>query len=276
MLIMFIQNLFRNGPEWWKIRSEFQRGLSSPQNVRQYLPYADKITREFLEMLTSNFHSDFIINDMIAEVERLNLELTCHMAFDVRLKSFSGVERDSNSISSKLIKAGDETNKLILPLDQGVQLWRLFDTKEYKKLKKAQEFMQNVALDFIKKHKERESDGNSLLDQYLKNPKIDERDIVGMSCDLLLAGVHTTSYSTGCALYHISKNKRVQKLMYEEAKKVLPNVDDEITPQIMNSEIPYTRAVLKESLRLNPISIGIGRILNHDTVFSGYLVPKNV
>jgi ecdysteroid 25-hydroxylase CYP302A1 len=110
----------------------------------------------------------------------------------------------------------------------------------------------------------------------LKNPKIDERDIVGMSCDVLLASVHTTSYSTGFALYHIAKNKHVQDLMYEEANKVLPNENDEITSQIMNTEIPYTRAVLKETFRLNPISIGIGRILNHDTIFGGYLVPKNV
>lgn len=36
----------------------------------------------------------------------------------------------------------------------------------------------------------------------------------------------------------------------------------------------YCRAVLKESLRLNPISIGVGRILNKDAILSGYQVPK--
>jgi ecdysteroid 22-hydroxylase len=31
---------------------------------------------------------------------------------------------------------------------------------------------------------------------------------------------------------------------------------------------------LKETLRLNPISVGVGRILNKETILHGYLVPK--
>lgn len=250
--------------------------MSSPQNVRQLLPQTDEIIREFIEILPTNFNENLEIKDLIPEVERLNLELTCLIAFDERLQSFSESARDENSISSKLIKAGEETNSLILPLDQGFQLWRLFETKEYKKLRRAQEVMQSIAIDLINGYKQKSHNRNALLSQYLNNPKIDKRDIIGMSCDLLLAGVHTTSYTTATALYHISRNKKVQDLMHEEAKKVLPDKNDEIIPQIMNNEIPYTRAVLKENFRLNPISIGIGRILNHDTIFSGYLVPKNV
>lgn len=240
------------------------------------MPRTDEIIREFIDILPTQFDDNFEIKDMISELERLNLELTCLIAFDERLQSFSENGRDENSIQSKLIKAGEDTNNLILPLDQGFQLWRIFETKEYKKLKQSQEIMQNIAIDLINGYKKKSHNENALLGQYLNNPKIDERDIVGMSCDLLLAGVHTSSYTTSTALYHISKNKKVQELMHEEAKKVLPNENDEITTQMMNNEIPYTRAVLKENFRLNPISIGIGRILNHDTIFSGYLVPKNV
>lgn len=42
----------------------------------------------------------------------------------------------------------------------------------------------------------------------------------------------------------------------------------------ITAEATYCRAVLKESLRLNPISIGVGRILNKDAVLGGYHVPK--
>lgn len=38
----------------------------------------------------------------------------------------------------------------------------------------------------------------------------------------------------------------------------------------------YTKAVIKETFRLNPISVGIGRILQTDVVLSGYRVPKEV
>lgn len=38
----------------------------------------------------------------------------------------------------------------------------------------------------------------------------------------------------------------------------------------------YTKAVIKETLRLNPISVGIGRILQTDVILNGYRVPKGV
>lgn len=40
---------------------------------------------------------------------------------------------------------------------------------------------------------EQQSTGRSLLDDYLQNPKLDLPDVVGMACDLLLAGVDTVS-----------------------------------------------------------------------------------
>lgn len=213
---------------------------------------------------------------MLNEVERLNLELTCLLAFDEWMNSFSDDERHPESRTSKLIKSAQDTNSCILPTDQGFQLWRFFETPSYRKLRTAQEFMEDVAVDMVSKKIHNKTDGNSLLDQYLKNPNLTQRDIVGMAADLLLAGVHTSSFTIAFALYYISKDKIIQNFMYQEAKEVLPKCDDQLTSSAMNSQIPYTRAVLKETFRLNPISIGIGRISNKDMVLSGYHVPKNV
>lgn len=35
------------------------------------------------------------------------------------------------------------------------------------------------------------SQKNSFLDAYLSNPALDKKDIVGMACDMLLAGIDT-------------------------------------------------------------------------------------
>lgn len=88
--------------------------------------------------------------------------------------------------------------------------------------------------------------------------------------------VHTSAYTTCFMLYHIAHDQRIQNLLYEEALKVLPNENDSLTAAVVNSEIPYARAVLKETFRLNPISIGVGRITNKDMIMSGYRVPKDV
>lgn len=68
--------------------------------------------------------------------------MLCHIVFDVRMNSFSKAELDPQSRSSKLIEAAEVTNSLTLPTDQGLQLWRHFETPKYRKLRKAQEFME--------------------------------------------------------------------------------------------------------------------------------------
>lgn len=66
---------FRNGPEWWRIRSEFQKSLSSPKNVKNLLPDMDDITKEFLTLRQPENLKSSEINFM-DELARLNLEGT--------------------------------------------------------------------------------------------------------------------------------------------------------------------------------------------------------
>ena len=48
-----------------------------------------------------------------------------------------------------------------------------------------------------------------------------------------------------------------------------------MTPAILK-QASYTKAVIKETFRMNPISIGVGRILKTDTILNGYRVPQGV
>uniref|UniRef100_W8CDG2 Cytochrome P450 302a1, mitochondrial n=1 Tax=Ceratitis capitata TaxID=7213 RepID=W8CDG2_CERCA len=273
-----------NGAEWWHLRSELQKEMSAPKSVRSFLTDLDLVTQEFLEHLPLN--ESF---DMLPKLARLNLELTCLMTFDERLNSFSPEEQLPNSRSTRLMRATETTNKSILPTDQGLQLWRHFETPAYRRLRKAQEYMESVAIGFVSQKlnyfKESKTNGDanspdgtmsrsSLVEEYLKNPKLDLCDVVGMAADLLLAGVDTTSYTTAFAVYHIAKNPEVQQKLQEEACRVLTTPKTPLTADVLRAEVPYARAVLKEVLRLNPISVGVGRILNKDLILSGYHVPK--
>lgn len=138
----------------------------------------------------------------------------------------------------------------------------------------------------------------SLLEEYLHNPKLDLADIFGMASDMLLAGIDTvcsqshlysaekllkfrihpqTTYSSSLLLYHIARNPHVQQKLFDEIRTVLPGGDaDEITVAHLQHQIPYTRAVLKELFRINPVSVGVGRTTNSDLILSGYNVPKGV
>lgn len=84
-----------------------------------------------------------------------------------------------------------------------------------------------------------------------------------------------TTYSISFALYHLGRNLEAQDNLYRESAKLLPNAEDPVTSSVLD-KARYTKAVLKETFRLNPISVGIGRILTTDMVLSGYSVPQGV
>ncbi|XP_076652888.1 cytochrome P450 302a1, mitochondrial isoform X1 [Halictus rubicundus] len=258
-----------NGPEWWRLRKEFQKVSSKPQNIINYIEETDIVVKEFVELCTNEK-----FEDLLPILSRLYLELTCLVVFDVRLNSFSKEERHEESRSSKLIAAAIATNNAILKLDNSLQLWKFFETPLYRKLRKAQAYMESVALELISQRKDNQSHKNkSFLNAYFENSALDIKDIVGMSCDMLLAGIDTTTYSTAFTLYHLAKNQNAQEKLRAEAVQLLSDPNQPITADVLRNA-SFVKAVVKESLRLNPISVGIGRILQTDVVLSGYEVPK--
>ncbi|ALC43029.1 dib [Drosophila busckii] len=261
-----------NGPDWWRLRSQLQKELSAPRSVRNFVPEVDAVTQEFLKFLEQSGAGTAI--DMLPKLTRLNLELTCLLTFGARMESFAQAEQQPQSRSSRLMHAAETTNSCILPTDQGLQLWRFVETPSYRKLRRAQSYMESVALELLEQRLPGQTERASLITAYLQNPALDHSDVVGTAADLLLAGIDTTSYASAFLLYHVARHPQVQQRVYEEALKLLPDAQQPLSAEAMRTGITYTRAVLKESLRLNPISIGFGRILNQDTVLSGYFVPK--
>lgn len=51
---------FRNGPEWWRLRKEFQKLTSKPQDVINYLEETDCVAREFVELCDKEKYEDFL------------------------------------------------------------------------------------------------------------------------------------------------------------------------------------------------------------------------
>ncbi|KAJ8669898.1 hypothetical protein QAD02_001157, partial [Eretmocerus hayati] len=261
-----------NGPDWWRIRKEFQKDLSKPQNVVNYVSDTDEMARRFVEICKTR-----VMADTLPYLSRIFFQLTCLVAFDFKIDCFSEEELRPGSMSSKLIDAALDTNDVLLSLDNGPRLWRFFDTPKYRKLCRAQLCMEQFSHQMISKKIERMESSdlhekNSLLEIYLSNPALDFKDVIGMGCDMLLAGIDTTSYTSAFALHHLAKNPETQEKLHREAVKLVSQ-DGEVTAEILKEAV-YTKAVIKETLRLNPVAVGIGRILQVDVALNGYRVPK--
>lgn len=77
------------------------------------------------------------------------------------------------------------------------------------------------------------------------------------------------------ALYYVSKHPEVQEKLRAEIDQILVNKNTPVTYEALN-QIPYTKACIKETLRLAPISIGNMRTMAKDVVIGGYRIPKGV
>ncbi len=85
-----------------------------------------------------------------------------------------------------------------------------------------------------------------------------------------LAGVDTSSNTMAFLLYELSRSQEIQ----ENLGKITENVDIvKLTPDVLN-QFKLGKAIIKETLRLHPVSVGVGRYLDRPTVFSGYQVPQ--
>ncbi|XP_069193297.1 probable cytochrome P450 49a1 isoform X2 [Procambarus clarkii] len=119
------------------------------------------------------------------------------------------------------------------------------------------------------------SDGEdlTLMEALLVKPGLSRKDVVTLILDMLIAGIDTTSHTLAFTLYLLARNPEVQARLQKEVDVVLGNHKGPLTQHHL-AQLSYLKAVVKESMRVFPIVLGMGRTLDKDLVLSGYLIPK--
>ena len=125
-------------------------------------------------------------------------------------------------------------------------MWKYFDTKPYKAIKRGQRKTEEICEKLM-----RENDLDVTKDSFT------------FVSDMLLAGIDTSSYTTAFLLYNVATAADSGAIQGE-----------------MTGATPaFRRLALKESLRMNPISVGVGRISAKETSMgetgAGYLIPPS-
>ena len=121
-----------NGPEWKRLRTAAQPPLSK-KNLEKHIPAIDQASLNFVEMIGTQER----VGDILEELKKYFLEITGIVVLGRSLEAIQS-QLHPNSIAASLIKAAMETNSHILETDNGLRLWRYFDTSEYKKIKESQ------------------------------------------------------------------------------------------------------------------------------------------
>ena len=265
-----------NGSDWRRIRKPLQKPLLGTLTANRQLPALDQVMLEAVEFLGKN-KEYLATRDLLPELEKCFMESTGQVALGRRLDCLH-LHLPSSSTAARLIRAAEQTNSSVLGTDNGLPVWRLMETTEYRKTREGMEVISEVARERVSERMDELAEGEereegALLDQWLGLGELDFKDVATALEDFLLAGVHTSSYTAAFLLHHLSQSPTVQYQLAREARRVLGRAGPSLTRRDL-SAVPYTRAVLWESLRLNPVAVGTGRILASDATLGGYRVPK--
>lgn len=88
------------------------------------------------------------------------------------------------------------------------------------------------------------------------------------SCYLfIIASFETTAVTISAILFLLASNPEKQEKLFDEIFSILASNEDEVTVEKMN-EMTYLDLVIKESLRMIPVTLGSARKLTDDVEFS--------
>ncbi|XP_055935438.1 cytochrome P450 302a1, mitochondrial-like [Argiope bruennichi] len=255
-----------NGEEWYNFRQLFQNLLMMNESVEACSNALEDITDEMVEKISVELDENREI-DLTPLLFNWALECIGSITLNRRLGCLS---TEGNKEAELLVKAANDTHTAIF-LTEATP----FSFSSYKKLEAAQNLFSEVVskyLDEVIEDIEQGKNTDSLVAQMLKIEDASKKDVFTMILDMFMAGIDTTAFTLSFALYNLAKNKTVQQKLREEMIELLPTKNDRFTGAPLR-KYKYLKYVVKETLRVNPVAIGTGRILQEDLVLGNYCVP---
>ena len=136
-----------NGTEWAKIRKPLQKPIATAVAATQFIPSIDEVMKDAVQYIYEN-RQEFVKKDFLCELNKVFLEITGELTLDHRSDCLYP-NLNPESVPAKLI-----TDSNILSTDNGLPLWRIFETKNYKEIRESQSFIARIARQFVDNKKE--------------------------------------------------------------------------------------------------------------------------
>lgn len=161
-----------------------------------------------------------------------------------------------------------------------MHLWKFIETPAWKALVKHCDILDTIFNKYIHKAQEslRQKKANkdelllekvSFLETLLLEEGMLPEDVLTVVLDMLLIGVNALCHSVAFLIYHLARNPRSQRKLFEEIKNIPFEASKE---QLIG--LKYMQACVKESLRLKPPMPILSRVLSKDILVHNYRIPK--
>ncbi|XP_028847492.1 sterol 26-hydroxylase, mitochondrial-like [Denticeps clupeoides] len=268
------------GKEWQRIRSILNPRMLKPKHVSTYTNAINDVTTDFVkkvDWLRKTSGNGVMVNDLAGELYKFAFEGISSVLFETRLGCMNEV-------------MPEETQKFIFSVGEMFRLSNLvvlFPKSLWPYLPAWKHFVAvwdhlfKVANDLVHKKmkeiQENVKEGKVVEGEYLTHLLVSEHmsvtEVLGSVTELLLAGVDTTSNTISWSLYHLAREPEIQEKLYQEVIGVCPG--DKIPTSDDISNMPWLKAVVRETLRLYPVVPGNARITaENEVVVGGHLFPK--
>jgi cytochrome P450 len=208
--------------------------------------------------------------DLAVEMNRLTLAVVGETLFG------SQVDEEAHAVAESLTVVIENFGRMLLPF---WKLMRRLPTPANRRLREAQAQLDGTMLRLIHDRRASGRDYGDLLsmllaaeDADLPQKRLTDVEIRDQAMTLFLAGHETTANALGWTWHLLSRNEDARRRMKEEIDAVL---GPERLPEMADlARLPYTTAVLSESMRLYPPVWVLGRRAMEDVQIGEYAVPR--
>ena len=269
---------FTFGQEWKMLRSAMSKPII-PRKVamfsNQLYDAADQLGTHWL----SNRGKDSYITDIRNDLQRWALKGVVWFVFNEDLPVFE----EGNQTAGDFVEASINFIYKLSVVLQSLPWYKLYPTEALKNYEKAVKGMHALGGKMMKSRFEQlqklaqegevlNEERISLMEYLLIEEKLTKEQALSQACDLLAAGVDTTSSTATFLLHQISKEPELQQALYDEVTSVcglngVPDFND-------LQKMPLVRNCVKETLRIYPV-IPLFRKSQTNMVIDGYQIPKD-
>ncbi|ELU08568.1 hypothetical protein CAPTEDRAFT_134490, partial [Capitella teleta] len=259
------------GEEWYRARMVLSKVMLKPKEVQEYVIAQSDVGNDFIKHMKSIASNDGQLLNFEREIFKWALESICVVLFEERIGCFPNppTERAQEFIANLI-----GFFKYMQPLMYNLPVYKIYPTKTWRKYEKHGDTVFGIGLDMVTKvflpgEKESKSE---FLTYLLAQKSLSPVEANSHAVDLMIGAVETTANSMMWMLYCLSNFPEVQRKLQDEIDATLPQ-DEHITPEIL-SRLKYTRACLKETFRLYPVTFATSRMIHKDIELGGYHIPK--
>ncbi|XP_042029234.1 cytochrome P450 71AU50-like [Salvia splendens] len=261
----------RYGPYWRNMRKLCTVQLLSGLKIRQFEPMRKAEVGSMVDSLREAAEAI----DLSAKIMSVNGGMTCLMVFGRKFEETDLDDRGFKGLLSEAMAAAAAFNLC----DYYPYLRWLDPQGSVRRIKKLSVVFDRFLEGIIDEHAEKKERSHDFVDTIMAihdsgeaGFEFDRRHVKAVLLDMLLAGMDTSATATEWTMAELIKHPKAMKKLQKELEEVVglnQRVDESHLP-----DLKYLDCVIKESMRLHPVSPLLAHEAMEDCEVDGYHIPN--